>query len=176
MEIFSYQIELIRKMGFGNWIKTYPVNPFTIVLTVLIIGFIVLAVNAKTKKKNAERTKVEGAALLILKKQNSFNNNFAEQIRVMDINGERAEWFFYKTRPALYLKPGKNELIVYAEWAQSIRKIIKTAPRKIVINVDYDSIYTIYYKIETDEYLLYKGDEYEDKKWEEKLSANNIVS
>lgn len=176
MEIFTYQIELIRKMGFGNWIKTYPVNPITIVLTVVIIGFIVLIVNANTKKKNAERNKVEGAALLILKKQNSFNNNFAEQIRVVEINGEKAQWFFYKTRPAVYLKPGKNELIVYAEWAQSIKRIIKTAPRKIELSVDYDSVYTIYYKIEIDQYLLYRGDEYEDKKWEEKLSSYNIVS
>ncbi|RRD40899.1 hypothetical protein EII29_00150 [Leptotrichia sp. OH3620_COT-345] len=175
MEIFTSQIDLIRKMGFSNWIGTYPVNPLTIVTTVLIIGFIVLIVNAKVKKNNAKRNKVEGAALVILKKQNSFNNDFAEQVRVMEVNGKKADCFFYKTRPAIYLDPGKNELIVYAEWAQSIQKFFKTKPEKINLNLNYNTVYTLYYIIETQQYLLCKGDRYEREKWENFVNNDDLI-
>lgn len=175
MEIFTSQIKLIGEIGFGNWINTYPINPLTILATVLIIGFTILIVNAKIKKENAERNKVEGAALVILKKQNSFNNDFAEQIRIVEVNGEKADWFFHKTRPAIYLKPGKNELIVYAEWAQSIQKFFKTVPEKLHLDLNYDTIYTLYYIIEIQKYLLCKGDRYEGEKWESFINSNDCI-
>ncbi len=175
MELFTRQIELIREMGFMEWLRCYPVNPITMVMTVLIFGMLVLLLNAKIRKKNAEKNKPEGAAILVLKKQNSFNDNFAEQVRVLKVNGRQGQWFFYKARPAIYLPPGDNEIVVYAEWAQSVQKLFKTESKKLQLKVKQDTVYTLYYVIQTAQYLIYEGDKYEDKNWESTLNKTHIV-
>lgn len=175
MDIFTYQIELIKKMGFVEWINKYPINPITMVAIVIIIGIIVLILNAKIRKKNAQKHKVQGSSIIILKKQNFANIDFAEQIRVQKINGEKANWFFYKTRPAIYIIPGQNEVIAYAFWAKSIQKLISTKPKKLYLQIEENKVYSLYYMIQTEQYFICEGEDYEDSNWEKKINKNSLV-
>lgn len=175
MDLFTTQIELIKKIGFLPWIKTYPINPLTLVAFTVMFGIIVLIINAKVRRRNAERNWTEGDALVILKKQNMSFLPLAEQVQVSDVDGDFVNWFFYKMRPAIYLSPGKRDLTVYAEWSKSIHTHYKTDPRMIQVSIKPDGIYSLYYLIETGEYLLCEGDVYEDEAWMDALKPVHFV-
>lgn len=51
----EYLIEQIKQEGFWSFIEKHPINPITIVASLIIIGVIILIVNAKVKKRRASQ-------------------------------------------------------------------------------------------------------------------------
>ncbi|MDR2914289.1 MAG: hypothetical protein LBV74_05600 [Tannerella sp.] len=165
-------MELIEELGLLGYLQKYPVNPITIVGCMIIIGIVVLIINAKIKKKNAEKQKPAGAATVILQKRNVQNNTYAENVRVHSINGKPAPWFFYKLAAAVYFLPGQNTVEIYAEWARREAgkvKMYRTEPVRLTMTVSADKIYALHYHIDSQEYLLTEGDRFEDNTFDKNL-------
>lgn len=175
MDIFDYQFELIKELGFGKWISLYPINPVTIVVFAALIGILIIFLNARLRKSHSENNKVEGSSILFLNKKNPFNEKLATQIEVKEINGKKAVWFRHQSRPAIYLVPGDNTLTLYATWASSIRRSVKTETKTLTVRAKPNNVYTMYYLINSNQYLMVEGDRMEDKEWESQLGKDCIV-
>ena len=80
---------MIKTMGFWEWLSRYPINPVTMVAAALVVGLVVLFANSRIRRRNAERHKPAGASILVIQKRNGSNGNFAENVRVSAINGEK---------------------------------------------------------------------------------------
>jgi hypothetical protein len=62
------------------------------------------------------------------------NNDYADNIRLVKLNGENPQWFFIKPMvPAIYLKPGENKIELYADWARGGGASIKMSKSEIVL-------------------------------------------
>ncbi len=156
-ELFGRQFELIKELGFTEWISRYPVNPLSLVVFILLAGIAVLIINAKIKKAAAEKNKPDGAALVLLKPRINSNKNLAENVRVISINGKKAAWFFFQTIPAVYLPPGNTCIEVYAEWAQKgggLVKICKTESKTLELTIKPEVRYSLYYELDSSRYVL----------------------
>ncbi len=178
MEIFSFHIELIKELGFINWIKAYPVNPFTLFSSLILIGLVIIITLRKRRKAKSEISKPVGAATLVLTKRNSFNRELADEIKVTEVNGKTANWFFYKSGAAIYLKPGLNKIKVYAKWSSLSGKSVKTtssSEKTLTFCVKPEKIYAIKYDIHEFKYILTEGDVLEDEKWRDSLKEENML-
>lgn len=152
--------DLIKEKGFINYMQEYPINPISIVMVLLIIGIIVLVVNAKVRRSKAERFRQAhpDAALVIFGKQKIGNYDYADNIRIITVNNETVEWFFYKPNvPAMYVQAGHNEVVLYAEWARKKGSRIttyKSDKHTMQIDVRVNQIYTLEYYIPEGKYVL----------------------
>lgn len=156
MEMFTEHFKLIREIGFLEWIQRYPINPVTIVGAVIIIGFVILIINSKIKKRIAESMRPENASIILLKSIDPSAGGLADNVRVVSANGEDAPWFFFKTLPAIYLRPGENRLELYAEWARGgrIAKFFKTDLQGLTLHIEPNKVYVLEYDIEQGIYLF----------------------
>jgi hypothetical protein len=151
---------LIEEFGFLGYIQRFPVNPITLVAGAIIIGIIVLFINAAIKKNKANQFLVEniGAVIMTFHKKKIGNNNYADNIRIIKINNESAHWFFLRPAiPAVYLKPGENRIEVYAEWARgggSSIKMFKTDVVEMVVTVKTERHYSLEYYIPENKYIF----------------------
>ena len=177
LDIFTHQFDMIKAMGFWEWLSRYPINPVTMVAAALVVGLVVLFANSRIRRRNAERHKPAGASILVIQKRNGSNGNFAENVRVSAINGEKSCWFFHKAAAAVYLGPGENVLEVYAQWARGGRTVTlyRTNPVVLTLTVASDKIYALHYDVRSSCYLLTEGDAYEDETWERSLTDVNLV-
>ncbi|WP_067140119.1 hypothetical protein [Oceanivirga salmonicida] len=125
-------------------------------LALIVLGIVATLIFEYLKKRKAENKKVEWASILILEKQNIHNKSFADKIVVKEVYGEKVTEFIYSGSSAIYIGPGSNEIVVYAKIGDK-----QTEPKKINIRIDYEKIYTLYYLIETNQYLIYEGYEFE---------------
>ncbi len=179
MEMFNYHLELINKMGFMEWIKAYPLNPFTIFGTIILLGLVIIIVVRTIRRRKSEIRKPKGAATLVLSKRNSFNKDLADEIKVFEINDEKAHWFFYSSGIAVYLEPGENKLKVCAKWASLSGNSVKTTQtneQELIITAEADKIYSINYDKQAMRYILSEGDGAEDDKWRTSLIEENFIS
>ncbi len=178
MEMFRYHLDLIDKMGFSDWIKTYPVNPFTIYPTLIIIAIIIIVVIIKGRNKKAQGSKPLGAATLVLSKRNAFDSGLADNVKVLELNEKKVKWFYHKNGSAIYLAPGTNDLKVLAKWSyRKGKKIItnESQPLKIRLFAERDKEYSINYDITHSRYIFTEGCALEDDKWKNSLTEKNIV-
>ncbi len=125
-------------------------------LGLILLGVVVSLLVDYYKKRKAENKKVEGASILVLEKQNIYNKDLADKIVVKEVYGEKVTEFTYSGRAAIYIGPGSNEIVVYAKLGNN-----KTEAKKLNIRIDYDKVYTLYYLIQTNQYLLCEGYEFE---------------
>ncbi len=164
--MFEYQLELIRQLGFGGWLRTYPVNPVTMIAGVVVLGIIVVIVNAKVRKRRALDNKpAHDAATVVVQRRNAINSKWADNVSVDSVNGGKAHWFFHKAVQAVYLAPGENEVVVHAKWAERRQgKIVflNTPAVTLKIDVSADGIYALHYHFGRQKYLLTEGDRFED--------------
>ncbi|WP_156286238.1 hypothetical protein [Oceanivirga salmonicida] len=143
----------MRRIVIFNYIEEFG---YLNIIGLIVLGLFVAFVVSYFKKRKAEKNKVEGASILVLKKQNIYNENFADQIKVKEVNGEKVTEFIYSGRPAIYIGPGSNEIVVYAKLGNR-----KTVVKKLNLKIDYDKVYTLYYILQTNQYLLCEGYEFE---------------
>jgi hypothetical protein len=151
---------LIEELGFWGYMHQFPINPITIVAGAIIIGIIVLFINATIKKNRAHQflAKNADAAIMTFHKKKTGNNDYADNLRILKINGEPAHWFFLKPAiPAVYLKPGENRIELYAEWARgggvSI-KMFKTDVVRMSVTVKKEGHYSLEYHIPEKKYIF----------------------
>jgi hypothetical protein len=153
----SYWIE---ELGFWGYMQRFPVNPITIVVGAIIIGIIVLFINASVKKRKANQFLTEniGSAIMTFHKKQIGNNDYANNIRIIKINNEPVHWFFLKPAiPAVYLKPGENCIELYADWARgggSAVKMFKTDVTKTAVTVRPEGRYSLEYYIPENKYIF----------------------
>jgi hypothetical protein len=151
---------LIEELGFLGYIQRFPVNPITLVAGAIIIGIIVLFVNAAIKKNEANQFLLENieAAIMTFHKKKIGNNDYADNIRIIKINDEPAHWFFLKPAiPAVYLESGENRIEVYAEWARgggSSIKMFKTDVVEMIVTVKMEGHYSLEYYIPENKYIF----------------------
>ncbi len=177
--MFHYHLELINQMGLVDWIKTYPINPFTIFGAIILLGLIIIILVRTIRRRKSEFRKPKGASILVLSKRNSFNKELADEIKVFELNGEKAHWFFYSSGIAVYLKPGENKLKVCAKWASLSGKSLntnQTQETEITITVEANKIYSINYDKTSMKYIISEGDGLEDDNWRASLTDENFLS
>ncbi len=145
--------DLIKEIGFINYMRTYPLNPISLILSVVVIGTIVLTVNAKVKKKRAKLYLKENpnATILVFGKQHVGHTDYGDNIRIVNLNEQKAHWFFYKPQvPAIYINEGTNTIELYTEWARKSGPVIKqykSPVTSIKIDIEQDKIYYLSYCI-----------------------------
>ena len=155
----EYQIELIKELGLWGYLQAHPINPITIIVGMIVIGIIVLFVNSSVKKRKAKQFLLEnpGAALMTLHKKRNRNTDYADNIRIITLNGKKSHWFFVRpTIPAIYLKPGENEIILYSEWARGGThiKMYKSGVISMKVSVITDGHYSLEYYIPENKYIF----------------------
>ena len=77
--------------------------------------------NAKARKRGVMQALEEhpDAALVTFHKKRVGDMDYADNLRIVSVNGERARWFFWRPMcPAMYVEPGENRVELYAEWAR----------------------------------------------------------
>ena len=47
LDIFTHQFDMIKAMGFWEWLSRYPINPVTMVAAALVDPFLAQLVNVK---------------------------------------------------------------------------------------------------------------------------------
>ena len=152
--------QLIKQLGLFGYIRQYPVNPITMVGGVLLIGIVVLIINAAVRKRSADKFagKTPGAAIMVLHVRELGNQDYAENIRIQTLNGSPAHWFFLKPGiVALYLTPGENRLQLYADWARQHGKTIKmfqSNQTTISVTAHADGHYALEYCISEDKFIF----------------------
>lgn len=149
----------IDQLGFWGYMKKFPINPITIIGIVIIIGILVLIINASVRKSKADQylTKYMGAAVMTFYKKNVGNTDYADTIRIAKLNDETAQWFFLKPGiPAIYLKPGENKLEVHSEWARGGRviKMYKTEIVTLQVYAEQEGCYSLEYYIPDSRYIF----------------------
>jgi hypothetical protein len=178
--MFEYQLKLIRELGLEGWLREYPINPVTIIAGVVVLGIIVLIVNAKVRKRRALDNKPSAdAAVVILQMRNSLQNlTWADNVRVEAVNGGPAHWFFHKAVAAIWLRAGENTLTLHAEWARRKSaygfKTFKTPSVRLVIDVSAEEVYALHYHIERERYILTEGDRFEDDAFDRDVAAHGV--
>jgi hypothetical protein len=151
--------QMIQELGLFGYIQKFPVNPITMVCGLIIIGIIVLVVNSVGKKRRANKYLLEnpGSAIMIFHKKKIGNNDYADNIRIVKLNGENAQWFFVRPMiPALYLKPGENKIELFAEWARgggSI-KMFKSNIISMIVSAKTEGSYSLEYYIPESKYIF----------------------
>jgi hypothetical protein len=156
----DYILRMIGELGFFGYIQTYPVNPITLLGGLAVIGIAVLVMNAKAKRSGANRFLAEnpGAALVTLHKKKIGNNDYADNIRVVTLNGQKPRWFFIKPAvPALYIKPGENRIELYADWAKgggAAVKMYKSEPVLMTLAAETGGRYSLEYYIPEHTYIF----------------------
>jgi hypothetical protein len=128
--------QMIQELGLFGYIQKFPVNPITMVCGAIVIGIIVLVINATGKKGKANKYLLEnpGSAIMMFHKKNIGNNDYADNIRIVKLNDKIPQWFFIKPMvPAIYLKPGENKIELYADWARGGGVSIKMFKSEIVL-------------------------------------------
>lgn len=149
----------IEKLGFWGYMQRFPINPITIVAFVVLIGIGVMVLNASIKRRKANEYAARniGAAVMTFHKREVGNRDYADNIRIMTINGEPAHWFFLKPAvPALYLKPGVNRLGLYSEWARGSKSVSMHKSHYVTIEVEAqtEGHYSLEYFIPENRYIF----------------------
>jgi len=143
----------ISQLGFWGYMRRFPLNPITMVGGVVVIGIIVLVLNAIVRRRKAEQFVVEnaGAVLMTFNKKRIGDTDYADNLRITKLNGETARWFFVKPMvPALYLKDGKNCLELHAEWARGGGVAVKryrSDVEELQVEVQAGNSYSLEYNI-----------------------------
>ena len=157
----SYWIE---RLGFWGYMRQFPLNPITIVGGVIVIGILVLFINAYIRKSRAENAVGDNrkTAVMTFHKIKVGNNDYGDNIRIMECNGEKARWFFLRPAvPAIYLNPGSNVLELYTEWARGSQHIKghKSEVTQIVVKADGSGQYSLEYNIPENCYIFQKSED-----------------
>jgi hypothetical protein len=156
----DYILHMIEEMGFFGYIQKYPVNPITIVGGLVIIGIFALSIHANVKKRTANQflAKNPGSAVMTFHKKKIGNNDYADNIRIVKLNGEDPYWFFVKTAiPAIYLKQGENQIELYADWARGSGVSIKMFQSEVVlitVVAEAEGHYSLEYCIPANTYIF----------------------
>lgn len=152
--------QLVEELGLLGYIKQYPVNPITIVGGVVVIGVIVLFINASVRRRKATYFVAEhpGAAIVALHRDREEDWDYAENISIQKLNGETAHWFFLKPGiAALYVPAGENNLELYAHWARQaggVIKMFKTEVATIKVIAERKGCYSLEYFIPEDRFIF----------------------
>lgn len=152
--------QMVEELGLLGYIKQYPVNPITIIGCVVVIGVIVLFINASVRRRKAEYFVAEnpGAAIVVLHRDRDGDWDYAANISIQKLNGETAHWFFLKPGiAALYLPVGENTLELYAHWARQaggVIKMFKTDVTAINVTVERKGRYSLEYFIPEDSFIF----------------------
>ncbi|MDR1298617.1 MAG: hypothetical protein LBO05_14945 [Deltaproteobacteria bacterium] len=156
--------EMISLMGPRAYFEQYPLNPISIVGAAVIIGIIVLIVNSKVRKSASRRYLLDhpGSATVVLAKVKTGGEGryYGDNIRPLRLNGEKAHWFFIRPMTgAIFLKPGRNSLVVRAQWTQGGGfdiKIVKSPPVTLDLVADVSARYSLEYLIPEERYIFTK--------------------
>jgi hypothetical protein len=152
--------QLIDELGLLGYLLKYPVNPISIIATVVLIGIIVLIVNHKVLKSKATRYLVEypGSAIVTLFKRKQGNDDYGDHLTPIKLNGERAHWFFVKPMAgAIYMRPGHNQIEIYTQWARGTgasTKFYSSPVTTLSLEVTYGGHYSLEYYIPEDRYIF----------------------
>ena len=156
----EYIMGQIQQLGLWSYIQKYPVNPVTIVVVVFLIGVLLIFMIAAGRRRRAGQymMRTPGAALLTFHKKNFGNTDYADNIRIVKLNGETAHWFFVRPMiPAIYLKPGENKLELHADWARSgfpAVKMHKSESVLLTVTAKADAQYSLEYYIPESRYIV----------------------
>lgn len=152
-------------MEFVEYMALHPINPVSMVVGVVIVGIVVLFINAKIRKRKAGYFLVDNpdASILILGKLRVGDVNYADSIQVVSVNNQKVNWFFYRPMiPAIYIKPGHNEIVLYAKWARSKGGRIANYKSEIItlpIDIKVNERYSLEFHIPENkcEFKIYEG-------------------
>jgi hypothetical protein len=152
-------MQFIQELGLSGYLEKYPVNPISIVGLMVIIGILVLSINACAKMGKPSKYQVinPNAAIMTFHKKEIGNNDYADNIRIVKLNGKIPRWFFIKPSiPAIFLKLGKNDIELYAEWAirGSGRKMFKSDVISMSITAEEKGRYSLEYHIPEERYIF----------------------
>ena|GEM_PF-2736768 len=152
----------LKELGFLGYMQKYPVNPISMIGSVVVLGILVLIINSRVRRNRAQTfaDKNLGAATVTLHKKQTANYDYADNIQVLKINGEKAKWFFIKPAiPAIYFKSGKNTVDLQADWARNENGAIKMYKSDIVtidLHASADGHYSLEYYIPEDKFIFGK--------------------
>lgn len=149
----------IDQLGFWGYMRQFPINPITIITFAVLIGLVVLFINAavRRRKANAFLSQNLGAAVMTFHKKQVGNADYADNIRIVTLNGQQAPWFFLQPAvPALYLQAGENTLEVYAEWARGGTSIRMYSSHMVAlqVNAQLEGHYSLEYYIPENRYIF----------------------
>jgi hypothetical protein len=162
--------ELMQQMGLIAYMQQYPLNPISLIGGIVILGIIILFIAYKLKKGQSEKYLLAypGSALVSFEKLHPNDGAYGDNIRPLELNGQPAHWFFVKPNiGGMYLKPGRNLVVVYAQWAD-LRALVKpirsSLPKTLELIVDPSGLYSLEYYIPEDRYIFNKvATVYKDK-------------
>ncbi|MFV0466886.1 MAG: hypothetical protein ACK5ML_12615 [Lachnospiraceae bacterium] len=126
---------------------------------VIIFMIGVYTINMKIRKQKANQflDQHAGAATMTFFKKKVGDANYADTIRIVMLNGEKAQWFFLRPAiPAIFLKNGENKIELYAEWARGtkISDIKRSGHITLIVQARSEGHYSMEYYIPENRFIF----------------------